>query len=98
MNRCNWVSREETIMKEYYLYKTAKEMMILLPGRNEDQIYSKAKRMGLTTFKKDLETEASNDNSMEIDLSAEAIAKLINGFNVTGLKLIVEPVMRVKTG
>ncbi|QGP56878.1 hypothetical protein PsalMR5_04848 (plasmid) [Piscirickettsia salmonis] len=42
MSRCSWTPEEVSIMMEYYLGKTAKEMMSLLPGRNPDQIYSKA--------------------------------------------------------
>ncbi|MGJ3494792.1 hypothetical protein ACR9PT_09475 [Piscirickettsia salmonis] len=98
MSRCSWTPEEVSIMMEYYLGKTAKEMMSLLPGRNPDQIYSKAKRMGLTSIQKELLAPASNDNVIEVDLSStEGVIRLVKCFNKLGFKFIIKPMIQVKS-
>ncbi|ODN41516.1 hypothetical protein BGC07_15525 [Piscirickettsia litoralis] len=86
-------------MLQHYLDKTVNEMMTLLPGRNKDQIYSKAKRMGLTSVRKDFLEPASNDKNMvEVDLSStEGVVKLIRYFNAMGLRFVVEPGAQIQS-
>ncbi|MGJ3501402.1 hypothetical protein PsalN5692_03924 (plasmid) [Piscirickettsia salmonis] len=100
MSRCSWTLEETSIMLEHYLNKTAKEMMALLPGRNLDQIYSKAKRMGLTSIQKELPVATSNlnNNIIEVDLSStEGVIRLVKCFNELGFKFVVKPMIQVKS-
>lgn len=43
-----WSREEEAIIKKYYGYAPVQVLLKHLPGRNTNQVMSKASRMGLT--------------------------------------------------